>query len=158
MCESEGVEDAAADSLLLTRELASEFNRNVDEDDDENDDDGQGSFLKVLVRRKLDAEEIKEINQKKEQRRKKAFQNYEEACKVRGKFTERSCPKLADCYAKNKLPFVPLATAKPPVTALAITSTALALKTTAKPKGLMMCFLFFYSLIFDFFSKQIIQS
>ena len=42
----EGVEDTAADSLLLTRELATEFNRNVED----NEDDGQGSLFKVLVR------------------------------------------------------------------------------------------------------------
>ena len=56
-----------------------------------------------------------------------------ESCNIRGKFKVRSCPKLEDCYAKNKLKFVPLAsavntTAKPP-----LTTTSNKIQPTIKP-------------------------
>jgi hypothetical protein len=123
---------------MMSRETALDFNDNTDEN---NDGYQQGNLIKSLVRRKLDAEEIKEIKIKSESRRRKAFNNYEESCKIKGKFIERSCPKLAECYAKNKLPFVPIIEAKP-TTALALTSTALVVKPTQKPKGFFLKFFF----------------
>jgi len=122
------VEDTAADSVLLTREAASAFNN--DEEDKQ-----EGGLLRTLVRRKLDAEEIKEIKSKSEARRRKAYENYEESCKPKGKFTARSCPILADCYTKNKLPYVPVATKPQMTTAVALTSTALVPRPAFKPKA-----------------------
>ena len=83
------------EDVFLRRELANSFSE-------------EKSLINHLVRRKLDAEEVREIEKKTASRRKKAYDNYEDACKIKGKFTQRSCIKLSECYAKNKLTFVPL--------------------------------------------------
>lgn len=61
-----------------------------------------------MEKRKQDPEEVRETESKAEARRRKAYKNYEESCKVKGKFTVRTCPKLEECFAKNKLKFIPL--------------------------------------------------
>lgn len=105
--------------------------------------------MRKLVRRKLDAEEIKEIKSKSEARRRKAYENYEESCKPKGKFTARSCPILADCYTKNKLPYVPVATKPQMTTAVALTSTALVPRPAVKPKGICSKSIWFKLIIID---------
>lgn len=80
----------------MTRELANEFN------------DNEMSAFRRLVKRKHDPEEVREIDLKADARRRKAYKNYEDSCKISGKFTVRSCPKLEECYTKNKLKLIPL--------------------------------------------------
>lgn len=95
----------------------------------------------------MDNQEVKETKTKSEARRRKAFENYEEACKIKGKYTFRACPKLSDCFARNNISFVTIEPIEPiennktttavalTTTALALTSTALAIREEIKPKG-----------------------
>ena len=80
----------------------------------------------LIEKHKHDPKEVREIESKSEGRRKKAYKNYEESCKVKGKFEVRSCPKLEDCFAKNKLKFLPLKSALP--------NTPVPVTTTSRPK------------------------
>ena len=134
------------DDFLFSRELANSFHASEDE---------ESAFKRFLFGKKTtattasvtttastttgktttskyDAEEQREINAKTEARRFKAFKNYEESCNIRGKFKVRSCPKLEECYAKNKIAFVPLASAVN-VTKAATTTVRSKIEATAKP-------------------------
>ena len=102
-------------------------------------------MARALFKRKHDAEEIKEIDAKVEARRRKAFENYEDSCKIHGKFLVRTCPKLEECYTKNKLKFVPLKNTTLHQSKLAqlwttttTTTTTTKPTTTAKPKRSMI--------------------
>ena len=61
------------------------------------------SHVGDLFKRKQDAEEVREIQKKTEARRKKAYKNYEESCKIKGKFLVRSCMPLQQCLDKQKI-------------------------------------------------------
>lgn len=102
----------AAMDMFMTRELANSFGNSDDEEEMYRRIFGSSSKDKTTTtttkKPKYDAEEIREIEAKANGRRKKAYKNYEDACKVKGKFTVRSCPKIEDCYAKNKIKFIPL--------------------------------------------------
>lgn len=116
--------------MFLKREIANAFNQEREERDVD--------MVKSLMKRKHDAEEIREIDAKANARRKKAYKNYEEACNIKGKFTVRSCPKIEECFAKNKQKFIPLAVDKSattlaPVNATTTTSSPI---TTTKKKGI----------------------
>ena len=103
--------------MMFSREFASRFHASDDEESalkrflfDKNTASSTAKTTTVkTTTSKYDAEEMREINLKIESRRIKAYKNYEESCNIRGKFKVRSCPKLDECYAKNKLKFVPLA-------------------------------------------------
>lgn len=105
-----------------------EANRFIDNDDDDQED----QFFKRLFgsskdkvttpattttkKPKHDPEEVREIEAKANARRKKAYKNYEDACKVHGKFTVRTCPKIEDCFARNKIKFIPVVQTPAPTT------------------------------------------
>ena len=112
----------------MSRDIASEFNKR-DEDNDDNELSHQ--YFRSLVKRKHDAEEIKEIKAKTEARRRKAYENYEESCKVKGKFLARSCIPLHECFSKNKLKFIPLTNSSSSALAQLLTTT----KTTTTTKS-----------------------
>ena len=112
---------------FMTRQQASDFMNNDDEDQ-------KDQFFKRLLfgsgkdksttppttttkKPKHDPEEVREIEAKTNARRKKAYKNYEDACKVNGKFTVRTCPKIEDCFARNKLKFIPVVQTPAPTTA-----------------------------------------
>ncbi|CAF1055072.1 unnamed protein product [Brachionus calyciflorus] len=117
-CDSADVQNPFLQDLpiFLKRELANEFNNQLERREDE--------FYQQIFKRKQDAEEIREIELKADARRKKAYKNYEESCKIKGKFTVRTCPKLQECTAKNKQTYIPLlAEKKNSTTAAPVTTT-----------------------------------
>lgn len=111
--------------MFLTRQVANNFGESEAEDLYKrlfSSDKDKTTTAKAATTKKPkhDPEEVREIEAKANGRRKKAYKNYEDACKVHGKFTVRTCPKLEDCFAKNKVKFIPLVDPK-------------TLATTAKP-------------------------
>lgn len=113
--------------IFIKRQLASQFNGEMDDAEDDVNDDDDSDFVK----RKHDPEEVREIDAKTMSRRRKAYKNYEESCKIKGKFTVRTCPKIEDCFAKNKQKFLPILD----------TSKTTPAPTTTKPKG-FFCLLY----------------
>lgn len=95
----------------------------------------------------MDSQELKETKLKSEARRQKAFENYEESCKIKGRYVFRACPKIEDCFARHNISFSSFEPVIPiekndtttavavTTTALALTSTALAIREEIKPKG-----------------------
>lgn len=107
-------------SMFLKREMASDFNNQLESH--------QNDFYKRLIKGKQDPEEIRESDLKADARRKKAYKNYEESCKIKGKFTVRTCLPIRECFVKNKQTFIPLLSEKANGTASATTAP----KTTRK--------------------------
>ena len=113
-------------NLFMTRQQASDFMNNDDEDQDQffkrllfgsGKDKSTTPPTTTTKKPKHDPEEVREIEAKTNARRKKAYKNYEDACKVNGKFTVRTCPKIEDCFARNKLKFIPVVQTPAPTTA-----------------------------------------
>lgn len=115
-------QDAAQlfDSFMM-REVATNFMANGDEEDEmykrlfgsSSKDKTTTPATTTTKKAKHDPEEIREIEAKANARRRKAYKNYEDACKVHGKFTVRTCPKIEDCFARNKAKFIPVVDPKP---------------------------------------------
>lgn len=109
------------DSFLMTRQLANSFGEGEEADEfykrlfGSSSDKDKSTTTKATTTKKPkhDPEEQREILAKADARRRKAYKNYEDACKVHGKFTVRTCPKIEDCFARNKVKFIPLLTEKP---------------------------------------------
>lgn len=100
---------------FVMRAVANDFMNNGDEDEMFKRLFGSSSKDKTTTpattttkKPKHDPEEIREIEAKANARRKKAYKNYEDACKVHGKFLVRTCPKIEDCFARNKVKFIPV--------------------------------------------------
>lgn len=114
--------------IFFAREVANEFEQLKAEREVE--------LLDSMVKRKHDAEEVREIEAKADARRRKAYKNYEDACKISGKFTVRSCPTLQECTAKNNQKYIPLlaqknATTPAPPTTKPTTPTTTTAKTSS---------------------------
>lgn len=101
---------------FMTRQLANSFMSNDDQEQEfykrffgsSSKDKTTTAATTTTKKPKHDPEEIREIEAKANARRRKAYKNYEDACKVHGKFTVRTCPKIEDCFARNKLKFIPV--------------------------------------------------
>lgn len=91
-------------SMFLKREVANDFNNQLEGRENE--------FYKRLTKRKQDPEEIRETELKADARRRKAYKNYEDSCKIKGKFTVRTCLPIKECFAKNKQTYIPLLSEK----------------------------------------------
>ena len=93
------------------------------------------NFLSSVFKRSQDKEEIRETEAKIAGRRKKAYKNYEQSCEISGKFKVRSCPTLAECYAKQGKGFNGTIVVDPTTT----TTTSTTKKTTTTTlKGLIL--------------------
>jgi hypothetical protein len=69
----------------LSREFANSFNDNE------------------VAKRKQDTEEVREINVRIQRKREKAFAYYEKHCEATGKFVNRACLPLKECFKRHDI-------------------------------------------------------